>query len=80
MKNNGILTRFLIFLIRKIWQGNIGKNIKKRKHIVCRFYPSCSEYAILALKKYGLIKGVKMSVNRILRCNPTNTDTCIDFP
>ena len=80
MKNNGILTRFLIFLIRKIWQGNIGKNIKKRKHIVCRFCPSCSEYAILALKKYGLIKGVKMSVNRILRCNPTNADTCIDFP
>ena len=27
MKNNGVLTRFLIFLIRKIWQGNIGKNI-----------------------------------------------------
>ena len=55
MKNNGVLTRFLIFLIRKIWQGNIGKNIKKRKHIVCRFYPSCSEYAILCLKKYELI-------------------------
>lgn len=80
MRNKNLFALFLILLIRKIWQGNIGYNIKKKKNIVCRFYPSCSEYAILALEKYGLIKGVKLSVDRIKRCNPSNTDTCIDFP
>ena len=80
MKNNNPISRFIIFLIRKIWQGNIGRYIKKKKNIVCRFYPSCSEYAILALEKYGVVKGIKLSIDRIKRCNPQNTDTCIDFP
>ena len=80
MKSRVFLTKFLIFLIRKIWQGKIGRYIKKRKHIVCRFYPSCSEYTILALEKYGFITGIKMSIDRIKRCNPSNTDSCIDFP
>ena len=38
----------------------------------CRFYPTCSEYAIQALTKYGIIKGTIKSVWRILRCNPFN--------
>lgn len=80
MRKNRFLSLILIFLIRKVWQGNIGTRIKNKKHIICRFYPSCSEYAILALEKYGLVKGVRMSLDRIKRCNPSNTDTCIDFP
>lgn len=36
----------------------------------CRFYPSCSSYALEALKTYGAAKGTAMSVWRILRCNP----------
>lgn len=38
----------------------------------CRFYPTCSEYSIQALEKYGVIKGAAKSVWRILRCNPFN--------
>jgi len=38
----------------------------------CRFYPTCSEYAIQALTKYGIIKGTIKSVWRVLRCNPFN--------
>jgi putative membrane protein insertion efficiency factor len=38
----------------------------------CRFYPSCSEYGIQALTKYGLIKGGAKTIWRILRCNPFN--------
>ena len=38
----------------------------------CRFYPSCSQYAIQAIQKYGLGTGVAKSVKRILRCNPWN--------
>lgn len=36
----------------------------------CRFYPSCSEYAIDALKKYGLYRGSWLTLKRIARCHP----------
>jgi hypothetical protein len=36
----------------------------------CRFYPSCSEYAILSIRQYGLFKGGVVSLLRILKCNP----------
>ena len=36
----------------------------------CRFYPSCSDYAIEALKKYGIIRGSYLTVRRLLRCHP----------
>jgi len=36
----------------------------------CRFYPSCSHYSVEALEKYGLLKGVSMTVKRLLRCHP----------
>lgn len=38
----------------------------------CRFYPSCSEYAIEAIKKHGPVKGSFMGMKRILRCHPLN--------
>ncbi|RTL00924.1 MAG: membrane protein insertion efficiency factor YidD [Proteobacteria bacterium] len=36
----------------------------------CRFTPSCSQYAIIAFSKYGIIKGFSLTIRRILRCNP----------
>jgi len=36
----------------------------------CKYHPSCSEYAIQALRKHGLAKGSAMAVWRVLRCNP----------
>jgi hypothetical protein len=36
----------------------------------CRFHPTCSEYAIAAIEKYGLIIGIFKAYWRILRCNP----------
>lgn len=36
----------------------------------CRFTPSCSHYAIHALKKYGFIKGCYLAILRIGRCHP----------
>ncbi|MEE9612381.1 MAG: membrane protein insertion efficiency factor YidD [Desulfatiglandales bacterium] len=36
----------------------------------CRFYPSCSTYAGLAIKKYGILKGGAMSLLRIFKCHP----------
>ena len=36
----------------------------------CRFTPSCSEYALQAVEKYGVIKGGLKAIWRILKCNP----------
>lgn len=36
----------------------------------CRFHPSCSEYAIDAITKYGVLPGIWRSVKRIFRCHP----------
>jgi len=38
----------------------------------CRFRPTCSEYAIGAIEKYGFLKGGFKAVWRVLRCNPWN--------
>lgn len=38
----------------------------------CRFRPTCSEYAIAAIEKHGLIKGGIKAAWRVLRCNPWN--------
>jgi putative membrane protein insertion efficiency factor len=39
----------------------------------CRHYPTCSQYAIQALKYHGLLRGGLMATDRILRCNPWGT-------
>jgi len=39
---------------------------------VCRFYPSCSQYAYEAVFKYGLVKGLKMGAKRVICCHPFN--------
>jgi putative membrane protein insertion efficiency factor len=36
----------------------------------CRFYPSCSTYALQAIEKYGLLKGSYLAARRLMRCHP----------
>ncbi len=36
----------------------------------CRFFPTCSEYAMQAVEKYGAVKGGYLAARRILRCHP----------
>lgn len=36
----------------------------------CRYTPTCSEYAIIAVRRYGFIKGFILAVKRIARCHP----------
>ena len=36
----------------------------------CRYSPTCSQYALEALKKYGIIKGVSLTFKRLIKCHP----------
>lgn len=45
---------------------------------MCRFEPSCSEYMILSVEKYGAFIGIKKGINRIIRC--AHKDGGFDFP
>ncbi len=45
----------------------------------CRYYPTCSDYSIQAIEKYGVVKGTLKSLWRILRCNPFSKGG-IDYP
>ncbi|GAB3592504.1 hypothetical protein GCM10027446_13260 [Angustibacter peucedani] len=38
----------------------------------CRFYPSCSAYAVTALRRHGALKGSYLAARRLLRCHPWN--------
>lgn len=44
--------------------------ISPLKGQTCRFYPTCSEYSMQAIKKYGITMGLWKSLKRILRCHP----------
>ncbi|MBS3148336.1 membrane protein insertion efficiency factor YidD [Candidatus Woesearchaeota archaeon] len=80
MLKNKFLVNFSIWIIRELWQKRLGKWHNKKRNVLCRFYPSCSRYTILALKKYGFTKGWKLSFNRLKRCRPDNVDSCYDVP
>jgi len=50
----------------KLYQNTISKVLPS----VCRFQPTCSQYALEAIKKYGFARGSWMAAKRITRCNP----------
>ena len=58
------MKHILIFFIK------IYKKIPGPWHNKCRYQPTCSDYAIIALDRFGSIKGSYLSIKRILRCNP----------
>ena len=46
------------------------RHISPNKKPCCRFTPTCSQYAIEAVKEWGAIRGLALAVWRVLRCNP----------
>lgn len=61
------MSRIAIFLI-KVYKRLISPMLPPS----CRFVPSCSEYSMQALEKYGFFRGIYLSARRILRCHPFN--------
>jgi len=75
MKKLIIETKKLTLQIIKFYQKFISPAIG----INCRFWPSCSKYTILVFEKYGLKKGLFLSLKRILKCHPWHQGG-IDLP
>ncbi|MDD6735679.1 MAG: membrane protein insertion efficiency factor YidD [Clostridiales bacterium] len=60
------MKKLLIFLIR-FYQKNLS-GLKSAPS--CRFIPTCSQYALEALEKYGALKGSYLALRRLLKCHP----------
>ena len=59
------MRNFFIWII-KLYQ----RTVSPLKPPSCRFVPTCSQYAIEAFERFGVLKGLYLSINRIFRCNP----------
>ncbi len=61
----GIIGKILIVMVRA-YQTGISPYLGSH----CRYMPTCSQYFIEAVEKYGALKGSWLGIRRILRCNP----------
>jgi uncharacterized protein len=60
------LFRHLVTTPVRLYQRVISPVLPAR----CKYHPSCSEYAVVAVRRYGILRGVTLAVWRLLRCNP----------
>jgi putative membrane protein insertion efficiency factor len=58
----------------RFYQRFISPGLPRR----CKYHPSCSEYAVEAVKRFGILRGVVLAAWRLLRCNPLS-DGGVDF-
>lgn len=58
----------------RAYQRALSPLVPKR----CKYYPSCSEYAVGAVRRYGILRGLVLAAWRLLRCNPLSNGG-VDF-
>jgi len=61
-----LISKFLVLLLIRGYQLIVSPVLGP----ACRFYPSCSQYALLAINQYGVVKGAYLAFRRLLRCHP----------
>lgn len=70
-------TRYIAIKVLRIYQKTLSFDHGIFKFLYprgfCRFRPTCSDYAIAAIEKYGLFQGGIKACWRVLRCNPFNS-------
>lgn len=69
------ITRIIKETLKRLLIGMIKlyrKFISPLKPPTCRFYPTCSSYALEAIEKFGPFKGGYLAIRRILKCHPFN--------
>lgn len=55
------------------------KNISPARPPCCRFIPTCSQYALEAVEKYGALKGGFLALKRIMKCHPFHRQKSIEY-
>ena len=68
--------------VKKLLLGAIRfyrKNISPTRPPCCRVVPTCSQYALEAVEKYGAVKGGWLAVRRLLRCHPFHRQKSIQY-
>jgi uncharacterized protein len=60
------MIKWLLIHSIRVYQYAIAPLLPKS----CRFYPSCSDYMIGAIEKYGILRGIARGILRIIRCQP----------
>jgi uncharacterized protein len=67
--------KYLAIALVYLWRYTIGLLFPPS----CKYYPSCSSYAIGALKEFGIVRGTLLAGWRLLRCNPWSHGG-VDYP
>ena len=68
------MSRLLLALIRAY-----QRNISPLRPPCCRFIPTCSEYALEAVEKYGALKGGWLALRRVARCHPFHRQRSVEY-
>ena len=71
-----LLPRNLMVLVLRLYRAVISPLYGD----VCRYYPSCSSYALQAVQQYGVVRGSWMGMRRIARCHPWAAGGVDDVP
>ena len=58
--------RMVLLAPIRLYQRVISPALPQR----CKYYPSCSHYAVQAIREHGILRGLALAVWRVLRCNP----------
>lgn len=70
------MLRFLLVKMIRLYQLCISPFLGQ----CCRFYPTCSDYAIEAVRKYGVWKGSWLTIKRLVKCHPWHKGGVDDVP
>ena len=57
-------------ILLKVYKNTLSLLLENLFGKACRYTPTCSEYAVIAIEKHGIFKGTLISFKRFLKCNP----------
>ena len=60
------LARAIVLMPVRFYQRAISPALPQR----CKYHPSCSQYAVTAIRRFGILRGLVLTAWRLLRCNP----------
>jgi putative membrane protein insertion efficiency factor len=66
----------VVLLLLRVYQ----RYVSPMRPPTCKYYPSCSEYAVIAIQRHGLLRGSALAGWRLLRCNPWSRGGVDDVP